>query len=91
MDGVVICDRKSIYCGVNFFRVVTRVGCVQNQRIGPLTPAPIINQVLRISRSAASQPRRSSILSHIKAATSGPPKVLTERMPVGDVTLISVR
>ena len=32
-----------------------------------------------------------SIRSQIMAATSGPPKFLTARMPVGEVTLISVR
>ena len=32
-----------------------------------------------------------SILSQISAAMSGPPKFLIARMPVGEVTLISVR
>jgi hypothetical protein len=37
--------------------------------------------------------RRSlaSMRSQIMAATSGPPKFFTARMPVGEVTLISVR
>ena len=35
--------------------------------------------------------RLASILSQIIAATSGPPSAFTARMPVGDVTLISVR
>src|SRR5262249_55490491 len=35
--------------------------------------------------------RRASILSQIIAATSGPPRFFTARMPVGEVTLISVR
>ena len=35
--------------------------------------------------------RRASIRSQIIAAISGPPSRLTARMPVGEVTLISVR
>ena len=35
--------------------------------------------------------RFSSILSHTSLAISGPPTFFTARMPVGDVTLISVR
>src|SRR5689334_11758897 len=35
--------------------------------------------------------RFASILSQISAATSGPPRVLIARIPVGEVTLISVR
>ena len=35
--------------------------------------------------------RLASILSQISAAMSGPPRFFTERMPVGEVTLISVR
>ena len=35
--------------------------------------------------------RFSSILSQISAAMSAPPRFLTERMPVGEVTLISVK
>ena len=35
--------------------------------------------------------RFASILSQISAATSGPPRFLMARMPVGEVTLISVR
>jgi hypothetical protein len=38
-----------------------------------------------------SQRRLASTLSQIIAATSGPPSAFTARMPVGDVTLISVR
>ena len=37
------------------------------------------------------RPRLFSITSQISAAMSGPPKRLTSRMPVGEVTLISVR
>ena len=35
--------------------------------------------------------RRASIASQISAAMSAPPKRFTSRMPVGEVTLISVR
>jgi hypothetical protein len=42
-------------------------------------------------RTGAYFPRRfASILSQISAATSGPPRSFTARMPVGEVTLISV-
>ena len=37
------------------------------------------------------QRRLDSIRSQIIAATSGPPSAFTARMPVGEVTLISVR
>jgi magnesium chelatase family protein len=48
---------------------------------------------IRVPGRAADQTpfRCASILSHIRAAISAPPKFFTARMPVGDVTLISVR
>lgn len=45
----------------------------------------------RGGRRESSQPRLAAITSQIFAATSGPPSRAMARMPVGDVTLISVR
>ena len=44
-----------------------------------------------IALQPLSQRRLASIRSQIIAATSGPPSDFTARMPVGEVTLISVR
>ena len=41
-------------------------------------------------RLAIAALRRASIASQISAAMSAPPKRFTSRMPVGEVTLISV-
>ena len=43
------------------------------------------------SQRPGHQPRRFSIASQMRMAISAPPKRLTSRMPVGEVTLISVR
>ena len=44
----------------------------------------------RVSSASLQRPRFFSISSQISAATSGPPRFLIARMPVGEVTLISV-
>ena len=60
----------------------------------PDQPGMLRTQATRCTASVYDrriQRRLASILSQIIAATSGPPSAFTARMPVGDVTLISVR
>jgi hypothetical protein len=59
---------------------------------GSAPPGSVMNPHRFTAERRRAQVRRlASILSQIIAATSGPPRFFTARMPVGEVTLISVR
>ena len=58
---------------------------------GAVTPAAGAERAGFGQDMLTNQRRFSAILSQISAAMSGPPRFFTARMPVGEVTLISVR